>query len=138
MDKNENLKKGKRFSSTYQPETQGRKKSKLKGLIEANDLSSDDISDLITSMFDKTQDELNVIKNDPEQPFLIRAFVKAMIKDLEGDSLYNINTLMDRAIGKSKETKEVKFDDVSDKKLSREEMISKLKQSDIELDPIGS
>ena len=91
------------FSSENQPKKNGRKKSKLKGMIEKNDLSSDDISDLIINLFDKTKEELEVISNDYEQPFLLRAFVKAMIKDLEGDSLYNINSLLDRAIGKPKD-----------------------------------
>lgn len=107
MDKNENLKKGKRFSSEYQPKKQGRKKSKLKGMIEKNDLSSEDISDLIINLFDKTREELDIISYDEEQPFLLRAFVKSMIKDIDGDSLYNINSLLDRAIGKAKEKKEV-------------------------------
>lgn len=137
-DPKENLKKGKRFSSEYQPEKNGRKKSKLKGLIEVNDLSSNDVSELIITLFDKTEEELERIGNDHEKPFLLRSLVRAILKDGSSDSLYNINSLMDRAIGKAKETKEIQFDDVSEKKLSREEMIAKLKKADIELDPIGN
>jgi hypothetical protein len=98
------------FTSENQPEKRGRKKSKLKGLIEANDLSSTDISDLVLMLLDKTREELDIISLDVEQPFLIRAFVKSMIKDIDGDSLYNINSLLDRAIGKPKEKKEIDMD----------------------------
>jgi len=105
----ENLSKGHKFSTENQPEKNGRKRSKIKDLIEVNDLTAEDISDLIKSMMDKTQDELNVIKDDHEQPFLIRSFVKAMLKDIESESLYNINSLLDRAVGKSVEKKEVEF-----------------------------
>lgn len=99
----ENLSKGKRFSSDYQPNNTGRKPSKLKAMIEVNDLSSNDVSDLLLSLFDKTEDELMAISSDPEKPFLIRTFVKAMLKDLSQDSIYNINSLLDRAVGKPKE-----------------------------------
>ena len=102
-----NLSKGKQFSSDYQPENTGRRKSKLKGIIESNDLSSADISDLIINLFDKTEEELEIIKSDQEQPYLLRAFVKAMLKDIEGDSLYNVNSLLDRAIGKAINKEEV-------------------------------
>ncbi len=105
-DQKENLSKGKRFSKDYQPEKTGRKKSKLKGMIDESDLSSTDISNLVLNLFDKTKEELEVVCCDENQPFLLRAFVKAMIKDLDGDSLYNINSLLDRAIGKAKEKKE--------------------------------
>ncbi|MGB3465673.1 MAG: hypothetical protein WBA74_10395 [Cyclobacteriaceae bacterium] len=104
----DNLNKGKRFSSDYQPENPGRKKSRLKGLIEENDLSSSDVSNLIKSMFDKTEDELIIIKNDIEKPFLLRSLVSAILKDGKNESLYNINNLLDRAVGKPKETKDVK------------------------------
>lgn len=98
------------FTSENQPEKRGRKKSKLKGLIEANDLSSTDISDLVLMLVDKTKEELEVLSNDESQPFLVRAFVKSMIKDINDNSLYNINNLLDRAIGKPKEKKEIDMD----------------------------
>ena len=94
------------FTSENQPKNRGRKKSKLKGMIEVNDLSSTDVSDLILSMMDKTEDELKSIAADYEKPFLIRSFVKAMLKDMSNDNLYNINNLLDRAVGKPKEKKE--------------------------------
>ncbi len=104
----ENLKKGKKFTKEYQPENTGRKKSKLKGMIDESDLSSADISNLVLNLFDKTKEELEIIKGDEGQPFLLRAFIKSMLKDLDGDSLYNINSLLDRAVGKAKEKKETK------------------------------
>lgn len=99
----ENLSKGKKFTSEYQPNNTGRKPSKLKAMIEVNDLSSNDVSDLLLSLFDKTEDELTAIAFDQNKPFLVRTFVKAMLKDLSQDSIYNINNLLDRAIGKPKE-----------------------------------
>ena len=96
---------GKRFSSTYQPENRGRKKSKLKGLIEDIELSSEDVSMLIKNIFDKNEAELEALANDKEKPIIMRAFVAAVVDDVEQGKLTNIAMLLDRAIGRIKEEK---------------------------------
>jgi len=91
------------FSKTHQPKKEYRRgptKSKLKGMALANDLNANDIGILIRNMFDKTESELKEIIEDKEQPFLIRAFCRAFFDDVQSGKLYNINTLLDRAVGK--------------------------------------
>lgn len=94
---------GKQFSSEYQPAKNGRRKSKLKGLIEDQEMSSDDVSAVIRTILDKTEDELKEFADNTSHPYILRSMVKAILKDGESKSLYNINTLLDRAIGKTKD-----------------------------------
>ena len=91
------------FSKTNQPSQthrRGQRPSKLKGLCIESDLNANDISLLIRNMFDKTETELKEIIEDKEQPFLIRAFCRAFFDDVQSGKLYNINSLLDRAVGK--------------------------------------
>ncbi len=101
---------GKQFTSGYQPKKNGRRKSKLKGLIDKCELSSDDISDLIKTLFDKTENELIEYGDDAAKPFLMRAFCKALIKDMDQGGIYNINSLLDRSIGKVTDKVELTVD----------------------------
>lgn len=95
------------FTSTNQPKRNGRRPNKLKGIITENELSSDDISNLIKALFDKTEDEMKEIGQDKEQPMLIRAFVRAFAEDIQQGKLFNINMLLDRAIGKPMQKQEI-------------------------------
>ena len=90
------------FSKDNQPDKRGRgqKPSKLKAMALDNDLGANDVALLIRNMFDKTEGELKEVIEDKEQPFLIRAFCRAFFDDVQSGKLYNINTLLDRAIGK--------------------------------------
>ena len=90
------------FSKENQPDKKGRgqKPSKLKAMALENELGANDVALLIRNMFDKTECELKAVIEDKEQPFLIRAFCRAFFDDVQSGKLYNINTLLDRAIGK--------------------------------------
>ena len=103
----ENLKKGKKFSSEYQPAKNGRRPSKLKKYIKRTELSSTDITDTITMIMAMSKEELIKLQNDESQPMLIRVFIKSYLKDFEKGDLSNIEKLMDRAIGKAIQKQEI-------------------------------
>ena len=100
-----------RFTSSNQPPSKGRKKNKLKLLVEESDLSSDDISNLIKKMFELTEDELKALVGNKEKPFLLRAYARALFDDAQQGRLYNINTMLERAIGKVTEKREISTKD---------------------------
>jgi len=91
-----------KFSSTNQPKNRGNgeTKSKLRSLVVDKGLSSTDISKLICTIFDNTEDELKETIEDKEKPFLVRAFARAFFDDVQQGKLTNINTMLDRAVGK--------------------------------------
>ncbi len=95
-----------RFTKDNQPAVKGRKKSVLKSLAIESDLNSDDISALMKNMFEYTEDELKRMVEDKKQPFLLRAFGRAIFDDVQQGKLYNITTMLDRAIGKVTEKRE--------------------------------
>lgn len=98
------------FSSTNQPINRGNgeTKSKLRSLIVDRGLSANDISKLICTIFDNTEDELKETIEDKEKPFLIRAFARAFFDDVQGGKLTNINTMLDRAVGKVTDKTDIK------------------------------
>ena len=100
------------FTSKNQPKKKGNgaTKSKLRAMATDNELSSEDISKLIKNMFDKTEAELKEVIEDKNQPFLIRAFCRAFFDDVQQGKLYNINFMLDRAVGKITEKKDVKIE----------------------------
>ena len=98
---------GKRFSSEYQPENPGRKKSKIKAFAVESDLSAEDLRNMIKMVFDNTEAELMAIGKDKDKPMLLRAFVKAFADDVKYGKLNNINSLLDRAGFKVAEKKEI-------------------------------
>jgi len=95
--------KGVQFSSTNQPKKNGRKPNKFKKFIKENEISSDDISNVISTMLQKNEEELKTIMNDKKVPFLLRGFVRALFDDVQKGNLNNIQVLLDRSVGKVKE-----------------------------------
>lgn len=98
------------FSKTNQPKNRGRKPSVLKKFIKDNGLTTDDISAAAKYVLPKTRAELMDMEKDNYIPLVMRLFAKAMLKDMKGGYLNNILKIFDRAVGKPKETKEVKTD----------------------------
>ena len=102
-----------RFSSTNQPKNKnGRKKSKLIAFIKEEELSSDDVSAAIKLVLLMNEAELKELGNDKEKPMLLRSFANAMADDIKRGGLSNINSLLDRAIGKVTDKSEVKIMDM--------------------------
>ena len=93
--------KGTRFTSENQPKNRGRKKSKLKGMIEKNDLGADDINNMLSNLIDKDQDELQEIANDSKTPIIMRTFAGALLKDIKDERTGTLENMLDRWVGKA-------------------------------------
>lgn len=91
------------FSSTNQPENNGRKPNKLKKYIDDNGLSSSDITAAIKHVLPLTEEEIKTLGEDKEAPILMRMFVSAIASDVECGTVNNLMRLLDRAFGSPKQ-----------------------------------
>lgn len=104
-------KSGKQFSSTNQPANKpGPKPSRFKQFIKANDIGARDIAEGILWLSDMTEEEIKVVIDDPKTPVLLKAFAKSIIAEIERSGLYNIEALLNRALGKPFQTVKVEED----------------------------
>ncbi|MDH4127673.1 MAG: hypothetical protein OEV44_02885 [Spirochaetota bacterium] len=100
----ENLKKRTPFSSTYQPEKNGRKPSKLKEYAKENNIGASEVANVIKNLIaENSIEELEEIAQDKTRPYLITALITAFLKDVERGTVYNLNSMLDRAIGSAKQ-----------------------------------
>jgi len=96
------------WSATNQPKNKnGRKPSSIKKYIKDNNLNATDISVLAKYILPLNQDQLTALIRDEKIPFVVRIFVKSVLEDFKRGNLSNIMTLIDRAVGKPKETVDV-------------------------------
>jgi hypothetical protein len=99
----ENLKKGRKFSSDYQPEIRGKRRNRLREFIEEERFSLDDLrailEGLLTSYsFEEIEDMYN--KGREDLPALITMFLKAFIVDVKKGSLSSVEIILERIHGK--------------------------------------
>ena len=97
-----------RFTSEKQPANRGRYPSKLNGFIKDNKIDCTDVAKIIKNViFEHSESELMDMLKDKDQPMLIRLFVRAYIEDFKNGALSNIETLLNRAVGRPKVDMEV-------------------------------
>jgi len=101
---------GVQFSSTNQPANPGRKPNAIKAFAAENDLSLNDVTNVIKHLSNLTEAEVLEIATKEDTPILIKGFAKALISELEKGSIMNIELLISRTFGKSKESLEVSGD----------------------------
>jgi len=95
---------GKQFSSEYQPEKNGRKKNKLKDLIKKSEFSTQDIRAIFANIVAvDTVEEIGELINDPRTNFLIKAYLKAMLKDYSKGKTDTVDKLIEYAFGKPRQ-----------------------------------
>lgn len=82
----------------------GRKPSLLKKFAIENDISKDDISNILKMLLDKTEAELYAMSNDQGVPFFIRGVANAFLADFRRANLYNTETILNRLFGPPKQT----------------------------------
>ena len=105
MGKEENFKgAGVKFSSTNQPKNAGRKKNVFKKFKDKFNLSSDDVNNIIEYLLSLPLQKLQEIIKDEKQSVIVVNFATAILTGVKSGSLYSINQLLDRKIGKPKET----------------------------------
>jgi hypothetical protein len=100
MANEQNLKK---FSSEYQPEKNGRPRKWISELKESGYKSSE-VNDCILVMLSMTLDELAEVYKNPKATIMEKTVANALKRSLEKGSLYSIDTLLNRAVGKPKES----------------------------------
>ncbi len=102
---------GKQFTSEYQPDNRGRKKSILTVLGELTgdrfqiELSRTDKMRILECMIEKSQDELKEISEDKQMPIFTRLVAKRVHDDLELGLISSLETLLDRVYGRPAQNK---------------------------------
>jgi hypothetical protein len=100
-----------RFSSANQPAKRGRLPSKLKKFAKDNSISKSDIDMVFKNLiFGKTIEELqDMIKpeNKDKLPVIIVLLVSAFIQDMRNGTLREVNTVLDRILGKPTQQLEI-------------------------------
>ena len=69
-----------------------------------------EITDTMLNILALTKAEIDSIAENESYSILERLVAKAILKDFSKGSLYNVDTLMNRAIGKPKETTSIEKD----------------------------
>jgi hypothetical protein len=100
MANEQNLKK---FTSEYQPEKNGRPRKWVSELKDSGYKSSE-VNDCILVMLSMTLEELADVYKNPKATILEKTVANALKRSLEKGSLYSIETLLSRAVGKPKES----------------------------------
>jgi hypothetical protein len=100
MANEQNLKK---FTSEYQPEKNGRPRKWISELKDSGYKSSE-VNDCILVMLSMTIEELADVYKNPKATILEKTVANALKRSLEKGSLYSIETLLSRAVGKPKES----------------------------------
>lgn len=95
---------GNKFSSTNQPKNPGRKKSQLKDFVKTCNISSSDVIKVFQHLiFGSTVEELKELvkpANQGSQPVIVILLVKAFLEDMKNGTLREVNTVLDRVLGK--------------------------------------
>ena len=93
-----------KFTSDNQPKNKGRKKSQLKDFVKTCNVSSSDVIKVFQHLiFGSTVEELKeLVKpvNQGSQPVIVILLVKAFLEDMKNGTLREVNTVLDRVLGK--------------------------------------
>lgn len=101
------LGKSTRFSSTNQPQRNGRKPStyalirKLFGTDAEAELSKEDYYKLIAYLLERPIDDLQKLAKDKSAPIWIVTIVRAILKDASKGLMFTVDSLFDRLFGKA-------------------------------------
>lgn len=93
------------FSSENQPEKNGRPR-KLVSLLKEQGYKLSEINDTLMALLSMDMTELKEAFENPSATVLEKAVAGAIRKSIEKGSLYNIETIITRAMGKPKEQTE--------------------------------
>jgi hypothetical protein len=90
------------FSSDRQPESNGRPR-KIVSLLKDQGYKLSEINDTLMALLSMDMNELKEAFENPKATVLEKAVAGAIRKSIEKGSLYNIETIITRAMGKPKE-----------------------------------
>lgn len=96
------------FSKDNQPKKRGaRKPSSIKKYIKDNNMSYADVSLMSKYILGLTQEQLKDLLTNEKAAFLVRLYAHAVMKDMKNGNLSNVMQIVDRAVGKLKDTIEI-------------------------------
>jgi len=101
------ISKATQFTSENQPENAGRKKNVWKHLRDEYDLSAEDVAAIIMKLSSMNKEELKIFTEDSKTSMLELAFASAYIQSVKKGTLSELETMLNRAIGKVKDRVEV-------------------------------
>lgn len=115
-----------RFSKSNQPKNAGRKKNKFTYLKDQYDLSATDVSNIIKYIASMTPDDLKELIESKTTPVIILAYASAAYHAIKDGNLGQIETMLNRVIGKptdkieqtNKEIKEYKVEITSNEAMA--------------------
>ena len=82
-----------------------RRKNKLADFKTQNNLSSNDISNVIKNVIaGKTEEEIKKLINDKDADMLVRTIARLYVEDFRTGKLYNLEKFFNRAVGMPKQT----------------------------------
>ena len=88
------------FSSENQPGNQGRKKNRFKHLEGQYELSAADVNNIITYVTSLNIKELQKLIQDKDTPVIVIAYAAAALGAIKKKELTQIETMLNRTIGK--------------------------------------
>lgn len=91
------------FSKENQPENRGRKPSKVRQFLNDYELNYNDVTMLSKSVLQMTQKEVQMNAIDDDAPMIVRLFCRYLLEDMKNGHAKNINLLLDRSIGQTKQ-----------------------------------
>ena len=113
MDKLENLKKGKRFSSEYQPSNYRKQRLFTKIACMLGDekfsvtFSKKDFYDIYQTLASMTRKELIELREDENTPVFMISLINAIDKDCAEGNNKTIEMMFDRLFGKPSQTTDI-------------------------------
>jgi len=130
---------GRKFSPTWQPRNNGRKKSLYKNLAKQTELSREDFISVVRYIMERTPDELDKLikdstgKPNKETPVWIINLISAIYADIKKGQLKTLSKLFDRLFGKPTIAVEAgvhRSDNVSISSITDEELKNEINQID--------
>ena len=118
-----------RFSSENQPKNKnGRKKNRFKHLKGEYDLSHEDVSNIITYIVSLTPEEIKALMEDKNTPVIVSAYAAAAIGSIKRKDLAQIETMLNRTVGKPADT--LNINDVSINRIPASQKVEDLDNVD--------
>jgi hypothetical protein len=125
----ENLKKGKKFSSTNPPKNPGRHPNVYEKYVKEERVSLDDQRAIFSSILAYDADEIDaILKSKNKPPVGMVLLLKAIATDLKKGELINYEKLMDRTHGKSTQPVDIPPDMINRISMSPEERQKRIEE----------
>jgi hypothetical protein len=99
---------GKQFSTEYQPQNRGRKRSVLNKFVKDNGVSIQDVRLVFQNLIVRNLAEVRQLNEQAEDlPAIVGFTVSALLKDYEAGKLDTLNSILDRVWGKPTQQLEI-------------------------------